>query len=305
MKIVLRAFGGLGNQLFQYAAGKYYARRYVASLQIVSDPAEWAQCYGYARPFLLSNFSIAASIRKRSRADGVLIPHQLRLKPVSARLRKALRAQQFIESAEHRFQFLRDLPLERNIKTLYLEGNFENREIVEENATELRRDLAFIHPPSGKNLELMSQIERSRVPISIHVRRGDATFPAEGKVILGSEYYADAIRQIKERFPDPTFFVFSDDIPFVREHLHLGSHAVFVDHNDAFSAYEDLRLMSACRHHIVANSTFSWWGAWLNHRQDKMVIAPRRWYLGHDNYYPGLFPSGWVLNDLAGVEEFA
>jgi hypothetical protein len=73
---------------------------------------------------------------------------------------------------------------------------------------------------------------------------------------------------------------------------------VFVGHNDDFSAHEDLRLMSACHHHIIANSTFSWWGAWLDPRQDKMVIAPRQWYVTPDSYYPDLLPPTWLLIDV-------
>jgi hypothetical protein len=88
-------------------------------------------------------------------------------------------------------------------------------------------------------------------------------------------------------------------MPFVKENLPRDMSMVFVEHNDSFAAHEDLRLMSSCHHHIIANSTFSWWGAWLSPRSDKMVIAPRHWYLGMDDYYPSLFPPNWVLADVA------
>ena len=85
----------------------------------------------------------------------------------------------------------------------------------------------------------------------------------------------NAVSTFKQPLRDPTFFVFSDNIPFVKEYLPRKVPMVFVDHNDDYSAHEDLRLMSSCHHHIIANSTFSWWGAWLNPRTDKMVIAPK------------------------------
>ena len=127
----------------------------------------------------------------------------------------------------------------------------------------------------------MRQIERCKTPVSLHVRRGDATIPVEGKVVLQTEYYANAIALIKERFVDPTFFVFSDDIPFVKQNLSLDPRTVFVDHNDTLAAHEDLRLMSSCHHHIIANSTFSWWGAWLNPRPDKSGHRSQALVSGH------------------------
>jgi hypothetical protein len=167
--------------------------------------------------------------------------------------------------------------------------------LVEEIADELRVDLTFKEPPQGKNLALLQQISRSRNPVSLHIRRGDSTLPTEGKVVLPIEYYSHAVSIMKERLVDPVFFVFSDDLTFAKENLPRNNRMVFVEHNDTSAAYEDLRLMSSCHYHIIANSTFSWWGAWLNPRSDKVVIAPRHWFLGADNYYPNLFPQDWML----------
>lgn len=109
----------------------------------------------------------------------------------------------------------------------------------------------------------------------------------------------NAVSTFKQRLGDPTFFVFSDDIQFVKEYLPRNVPMVFVDHNDDYSAHEDLRLMSSCHHQIIANSTFSWWGAWLNPRTDKMVIAPKQWYNTEDSYFPDLLPKTWELVDVA------
>jgi hypothetical protein len=133
--------------------------------------------------------------------------------------------------------------------------------------------------------------------VSLHIRRGDAIHPREGRVLLANEYYAHAISMIKERFVDPVIFVFSDDMPFVKENLSRDVKMVFVEQNNDFAAHEDLRLMSSCHHHIIANSSFSWWGAWLNPRRGKMVVAPRQWFLGVEN--PDLLPQDWVLADVA------
>jgi hypothetical protein len=298
VKVVIRGFGGLGNQLFQYAAGKYYARRYGAAMRIAVDPAWNAHSHGYPRPCLLSHFSITAPLAERSISDRVLLTDKAWLKAAAAPFKSALQVQVFTEQVEHRYCFLPDLSLERDVKTLYLQGYFQTSRMVEEIADELRLDLTFREPPKGKNLELLQQIRRSRSSVSLHIRRGDFVHPREGRVVLSMEYYSHVISMVRERFVDPVFFVFSDDMPFVKENLPRKGGMVFVEHNDEFAAHEDLRLMSSCHHHIIANSTFSWWGAWLNPRPDKMVVAPRQWFLGAENYYPNLFPHDWMIEDV-------
>jgi hypothetical protein len=129
------------------------------------------------------------------------------------------------------------------------------------------------------------------------VRRGDYTLQVEGNVALPINYYARAIAQFKDILGNPTFFVFSDDIEFAKENLGKDISAVFVDHNDPLSAHEDLRLMSSCRHHIIANSTFSWWGAWLNGSDDKIVLAPRHWRVANCPAKNDLMPRSWRLLD--------
>jgi hypothetical protein len=302
VKIVLREWEGLGNQLFQYAALLYYGQRYAADMHIAADP-EWnAQCNGYPRPCLLSHFSIRAPLEDRSLTDRLLMTDKAWLKAAAKPLKRALQVQVFTEQVEDRYCFLRDLPLARGVRTLYLQGYFQSNQMVEAVADELRADLTLKEPPRGRNLELLQEIRRCRNPVSLHVRRGDSTLPWEGKVVLPMEYYAHAISTIKERFADPLVFVFSDDMSFARENLPRKARMVFVEHNDDFASHEDLRLMSACHHHIIANSTFSWWGAWLNTRPGKMVIAPRHWFLV-ENSYQTLFPCDWILDEVA-VEAF-
>jgi hypothetical protein len=104
-----------------------------------------------------------------------------------------------------------------------------------------------------------------------------------------------AMQTVIERLRNPTFFVFSDDIDFVRDNLPKGENIVFVDHNDTSNACEDFRLMSACNHNIIANSTFSWWGAWLNPNPAKVVCAPSSWHnINPDISYPDLIPPDWL-----------
>jgi hypothetical protein len=133
--------------------------------------------------------------------------------------------------------------------------------------------------------------------VSLHVRRGDYLLATEGSLALTLAYYQAAIGIVQASRTDTSLFVFSDDIKFARENLPRDIHTTFVDHNDAWTGYEDLRLMSACKHNIIANSSFSWWAAWLNPHREKIVIAPKYWLCTRDSHYPDLYPVNWMLID--------
>jgi Glycosyl transferase family 11 len=298
MQMVLRQKFGLGNQLFQYAAARYYSKRYGAELRIAIDSAWNAVSHGYPRPCLLSHFSIPVPMRERSFLDCVFLSDRPWLRAASCPLKKAFHVQVFREEFERRYDFLPDLPLDPDVQTLFLVGFWQTSPLVEEIAYQLRIDLTFKEAAQGKNLDILERIRGSENPVSLHVRRGDYTLAAEGKIALPMGYYHHAISVFKERLVNPTFFVFSDDIPFAENNLPRDIKAIFVNHNDALAAHEDLRLMSSCRHHIIANSSFSWWGAWLNPLSHKSVIAPKHWHLTADSYYPNLLPSAWMLVDI-------
>ncbi len=301
MELVLREAGGLGNQLFQYAALRYYAKRYGATMRIVVDPHWNAQSHGYPRPCLLSHFNLSVPMHERTLAERLILTDIPWLKVAIAPLRWVRRARVFSQQPSRRYLFLQDLPLGSFAKTLYMVGWWHTYHMIDELEEELRREFTFKEPANGKNLEILKQIEQCRNPVSIHVRRGDTVVAATGRVALPGSYYADAIANLKAQLADPTFFVFSDEIAFVKENMSLDTRVVFVDANDDFAAHEDLRLMAACRHHIIANSTFSWWGAWLSPYQDKIVIAPKQWYISEGSYYPELMPQTWMLTDVASM----
>jgi hypothetical protein len=107
------------------------------------------------------------------------------------------------------------------------------------------------------------------------------------------DYYRRAVDHVLARVPQAQFFVFSDDAAWTREHLVLPGVAHYVDHNAADAAFQDLRLMSLCHHHIAANSSFSWWGAWLNARDDKLVVCPQQWFADRRDTST-LTPPEWI-----------
>jgi hypothetical protein len=160
---------------------------------------------------------------------------------------------------------------------VYVEGFFESYHYPNAIETTLRNDLLFKEGPIGRNLDCLSAIRNCDISVSVHLRRGDYAVEFSGENLLPVSYYRNAIEAARESLNPSKFFVFSDDIEFARTHLGSDEDMVFVDHNGEAEAHEDLRLMAACDHHIIANSTFSWWGAWLNPSKEKLVFAPDRW----------------------------
>src|SRR5258708_1989166 len=248
MQIVVRQISGLGNQLFQYAAGRYYAKRYDAQFRMALDPVRKAVSHGYARPFLLSHFSITAPMRELSLGDRFILSERRWLEPAIALVTAPLGIQVFRERPSQFYTFIQDLPLERTVRTLYLAGYWQSHRMVDDIGDELRVDLRFKEAAQGKNLEVLNRIKQSENSVSLHVRRGDYTLAAEGNIALPIEYYFRAIDVFRKRLADPTFFVFSDDIAFAKENLPRGIRAVFVDHNGTFSSHQDMRLISSCQH---------------------------------------------------------
>jgi hypothetical protein len=294
LRLAVRHFSGLGNQLFQYAAGRYYAQRYGGSLRMVIDPPQRAVSNGCPRPFLLSRFRIPVPAESL-----LLLGHRVALSPRwgMEAARRAAGMQVWIQEAEDRQTFQPELPVRSGVRVLFLEGYWQTYKTAEAVGPELRDELQFRESAVDKNRDMLERIQQCGNAISVHVRRGDYKLAAEGQRALPLAYYAKGMAYFQERLSDPVFFVFSDEIAWARENLPRDAPMVFVDHNDDFSSHEDLRLMSGCRHHVIANSTFSWWGAWLNPRPDRVVVAPKHWRMTAGSYYPDLLPPDWVLFD--------
>jgi hypothetical protein len=108
------------------------------------------------------------------------------------------------------------------------------------------------------------------------------------------EYYSSGIQYVLSRVPNATFYVFSDDIEWARANMQIPAPTIFIDHNKGKNSWEDMRLMSLCKHHIIANSSFSWWGAWLNPSPEKIVIAPSRWFADPAIPADDIIPANWI-----------
>jgi hypothetical protein len=292
MKITLLQKCGLGNQLFQYAAGLYFADRYHASLQVIRHgrvPAWELQ----KRDFLLSNFAISAPVRELTSYDRMMTATARAKRPLAATARALTGTRSYYQPWQIDRTFLADLPVPSSTRSVYLEGFFQAWQFAHHIEPKLRKEFSLREPPTGANLQWLQQIQQCDSAVSVHIRRGDYTVHNNGRYALPIQYFLNCMSAMRERVANPVWFVFSDDIPWVRENLPTLEPMFFADANDQHLAHEDLRLMSACRHHIIANSTFSWWGAWLNPRPDKIVCAPRVW-LDPNTHAPDIVPLNWL-----------
>ncbi|TWT86344.1 Glycosyl transferase family 11 [Neorhodopirellula pilleata] len=179
----------------------------------------------------------------------------------------------------------------------YLHGYWQNERYFADHASEVRRALRIVSPIDPTNQKWLDRI-RDRAAISVHVRRSDYTTDAVNQNLYATcdlNYYVNSAEYLAENISSkPYFMVFSDDPEWSAANLRLPGEADFVAHNSGDAFIEDLRLMSACRHHIIANSTFSWWGAWLGENPDRTIVAPANWYRDAVRDLNNPIPPNWI-----------
>jgi hypothetical protein len=283
----------MGNQMFQYATARAAANRNGVPLLVDTTLFDGAEL----RPYRLNLFDLSARAAHASGIPRALFRLACTQKPglggLAAALRRRLGIELIIESMPHRVD-----PLMESLRvdgTVCLQGYWQCPRYFAADEDLIRREFDFKDPLSPASAVMLEQILRANA-ISLHVRRGDY-LALTNSPVLPPAYYHRAFETIVTRVPDPELFIFSDDIGWARENLHFQCKTTFVNTASDANAHEDMRLMAACRHHIIANSSFSWWGAWLNPRRDKIVAAPRYWMCRSDTCYPDLFPEEWTCVD--------
>ena len=174
-----------------------------------------------------------------------------------------------------------------------LSGYFQSPRYFADAEAQIRAELA--PPPEAGHAATLAQRIGESTSVSLHVRRTDYTLSHFASVhgLCAPDYYAAAVAELSQRLGPLEIFVFSDDIAWAQANLDLGQPATFVS-DGRVSDLGELWLMSLCRHHVIANSTFSWWGAWLSPNPDKIVIAPRKWFAAENYDTSDLVPEGWL-----------
>ncbi len=281
--------GGLGNQLFQYATGRALAERHGVELRLDLSRLEHPEPGDTRRNFELSSLCINASIisdtdRKPCGKYKAVLNRQL--------LKAGLPGFGYIVLREQSCRF--DPLILKAPFSCALEGFWQSERYFGEIAPLLQQELR-LKQASKTWLESVSSLPDSTV--ALHVRRGDyITNPAAARFhgTCSRDYYRKAVGILLQHHPDSRLIVFSDDPAWCLEHLDIGQPFRLAADFGLRSPAEELMMISCCAHQIIANSSFSWWGAWLNKSPHKMVIAPSRWFADTRIYTGDLVPGSWV-----------
>lgn len=280
--LIAAIFGGLGNQMFQYAAVRAESIRlgvpFKLDQTLLNDRTE-RKDFTY-RNYELDVFDVSASFASEEEAARFVpnLWNASKWEKRRFRIARLLHGRHLYEEK----QLYTYEPRIRKIKdNTYMYGYFQNERYFKEYRSVLLDDFTCKKPFSPESMYLAERIKTEDNAVGLHVRRGD--YVAYESIAAyhgccGIPYYREAVKRMETMLDRPVFYIFSDDAGWAKEHI-AGLHPrmVVVENTPSKPNYEDMILMSLCKHNIIANSSFSWWGAWLNRYEEKRVIAPVRW----------------------------
>jgi hypothetical protein len=261
--ITVRLKGGLGNQMFQYAAAKALASS--NKTKLILDINEF-EVYNL-RVLELDKYNIKAKMVNKSYLIKKIV--------------KKFKLDKYFNSYYVEKSLKYDYGIRNLNNDIYLEGYFQNEKYFVDIRDELLKDFTIKNNISKYTKQIKEQILDAKITVSLHIRRGDYVSDSNTNSIHGTcdlEYYNKAKDLIHNKYNGVKYFIFSDDIAWVKENLKIDD-ALYIDSEEKRIPHEDIYLMSLCSHNIIANSSFSWWGAWLNQNSDKIVIAPKKWFV--------------------------
>jgi len=289
--IILQISGGLGNQMFQYALGKALAYSKKTSFKLFINDYSKYHNRQFDLDHLNINYELATikEVKKYHNLQLCRFPLNCLNKPANTLLFLLTKRQVVKENGFYYNPRIFDLEGD-----LFLKGCWQSPKYFTQIEPKLRQDFTFKAPPVNKNKQIIKQIKKENA-VSVHIRRGDYLHHKFNKILglCSIQYYYASIKYIADKIIDPVFYFFSHDPIWVKQNFQLPYKMVIIDHNQDKN-YEDLRLMTCCKHHIISNSTFGWWGAWLNSNKDKMVFAPKHWFNSASYTPKDLIPSDWI-----------
>lgn len=289
-------YGGLGNQMFQYAFCVALNHKGTKSRILFSNFLYYNHHSGFN---LCKAFKIRLSF-PLNLLNYFLLNGDFLFKNRIATffLRRLIQGYQrkWYNTYKEKKEFEYDSDVFNQQSKLFI-GIWQVEEYFKDINDLVRQEFVFKEPKDNTNREIIGKINNCN-SVSIHIRRGDYLNNDWEKilgVIKGTTYYTNSIDYIANKVRNPHYFIFSDDIQWAKDNLKL-TNCTYVDHNKGRDSYIDMYLMSLCKHNIIANSTFSWWGAWLNKNPDKIIIMPERW-INRENC-EGIFPHQWVKMEV-------
>jgi hypothetical protein len=226
--------------------------------------------YGLGGFNIIENFATISEVESMA-----IIPHGF-----IANFPNVVRVMEILTKRSHVYENFSKDSFAKIKNNSYLDGGWCSEKYFMHISRVIRADFSFKKKPDPKNEKILSRINKCN-SVSIHIRRGDYVKNAKVAKIFNVcdyNYYRTALNLLRKKHGSFSTYVFTDDPLWVKKNFEVFSNCTLVDHNVGLNDLEDLRLMSACKHNIIANSTFSWWAAWLNSYEDKIVIAPQKWY---------------------------
>lgn len=281
--IVVKIKAGLGNQMFQYAFGRRLSLDWNDELKFDLSWFQNIKNNETPRTLDINKFKInLAEVSDQEKKQA--------LPGYFSRIISQIRARLDRNYAYHfHSEFL------KKKDSAYLDGYFQSYKYFDSIRKTLLDDFVLKNGYSQEAQKTKDDIELSTESVAIHVRRGDFTSSCKNwNGLCDIKYYQQGLAEIKKKYSNVKLFIFSDDIAWARENLKFDSPMVFVS-RPVLSTGEELMLMSLCKHQIIANSTFSWWGAWLNQNPQKIVVAPSRWLLAANIDTSELLPPEWII----------
>lgn len=285
--IIIKLKGGLGNQMFQYACAKHLAERNndVLKLDLGQYRPGGTPAGDTVRTYGLDKFAISAQAASEEEIGkiGGRPSFAVRL------MRKIVNKLRPINS------YVFDPKVLDQKGDAYLVGFFQSEKYFKDIEFIIRNEFQLKDIMGRAAHAALEDIERSNA-VSIHIRRGDYVNNKNANAFHGvcsPEYYHQAIELIAKRVDSPKYFVFSDDIEWVKENIEISAPVVYVSNKD-IADHEELVLMSKCKHNIIANSSFSWWGAWLNANPNKIVVVPKQWASDARVNTVDAVPAAWI-----------
>jgi hypothetical protein len=289
--------------MFQYAAGLSLAERNRTVLKLDVEWFRLDPAFEAHNRYALSCLNVTEQFAVKEEIDRVRGVSLTRIERLAARVAKPLHFYRYASrhsapSNLHYAPGFRFYPgfFDQPDNT-YLHGMWQSEKFFEPVSNLLRLHFSFRYPMLPAVAPVISRIQGGGPSAAVHFRRGDYVRNSEfNQVIgvLGFDYYVRAMAAMRERYPDVTFYVFSDDIDAVEREFRPKHPCVYVRVDDRWHSYEKIRLMSACSHAIISNSTFSWWAAWLNPNPGKLVIAPDPWFSGGKQDGSDVVPASWL-----------
>ncbi|MFZ4582123.1 MAG: alpha-1,2-fucosyltransferase [Paludibacter sp.] len=294
--ILISLFGGLGNQMFQYASAKALALRLNVELKLdISHLVDRTPKEGLTfRDYELNHFCIGDQIATEKELRKY-IPNLWHSPEYLKQLYKIKRFCSGLRLYREDVFFEYNKAFDTLKDNTYLYGYFQTQDYFLSAEAEIRTCFQMKQPVDILNQQLIEKINGCN-SVSVHIRRGD--YEQSVFELLNMEsYYLPALKLISNSVENPRFYIFTNDLEWTKNAFSaLDYNISILSHNTNENSYKDMILMSQCKHNICANSSFSWWGAWLNNAENKMVVAPKKWYASgrHAEIIRNLVPGNWI-----------